>query len=144
MVSLAPTALDQYALELSLLEDLHDLLLEPLDAKTTRWILAVLDVLLETLPSEIEFKEHDGYLSEVTDVQPSWCGAVDKLHEEHAALFDELHDLRRALLRQSGTPAMANRVLTNLQHWMHGLEAHHHHENRLLQTAMNLDIGGGD
>ena len=58
--------LEEYStLEYILLGDLRDLLYEPPDEETCRWLLAVLDALLETLPREFDLKQQDGYLMEV-------------------------------------------------------------------------------
>src|SRR5262245_36103537 len=66
---------DSYArysvLEYLLLGDLRDLLEEPPDTETRRWLLAVLEELLNLLPNEFEFEDQGGYLSEVREQFPN-------------------------------------------------------------------------
>src|SRR5260221_8654966 len=58
--------LEQYtSLEYILLGDLRDILEESLDRESRRWLIAVLDALLETLPREFDLEEHDGYMAEI-------------------------------------------------------------------------------
>src|SRR5579872_2956860 len=58
--------LDHYSsLEYILLGDLRDLLEEPVDDESRKWLLAVLDTLLDTLPREFDLEDEDGYMSEV-------------------------------------------------------------------------------
>ena len=53
---------DAYArysvLEYLLIGDLRDLLEEPADSETRRWLLAVVEELLDLLPNEFEFEDH--------------------------------------------------------------------------------------
>ncbi|MCA9032679.1 MAG: hypothetical protein KDA66_17810, partial [Planctomycetaceae bacterium] len=49
-------------LEYILLGDLRDLLEEAPSKETSRWLTAVLDVLLEKIPEEFEMRCEDGYL----------------------------------------------------------------------------------
>lgn len=137
--------LKQWAtLEYILLGDLRDVLEEPPSAETRRWLLAVLDALLDILPREIELKEADGYLSEVLDEFPNWAGLVDGLREEHDLLFEKLKELRHHIAGHTPFAAIAHEVRLDLREWMRMLTAHHRHETRLLQTAINLEVGCGD
>lgn len=135
---------DYAALEYILLGDLRDLLEAAVDEETCHWLLAVLDELLETLPREFELKQRDGYLSEVLEEYPSWYRHVESLRAEHERLYDRLRQLRDRLARQRPLAPVANLLRAELRDWMHSLTAYHRHENRLLQTAMNLEVGVGD
>jgi len=63
---------DYAAMEYILLSDLRDLLEEPADDMTRKWLRAVLDALLKTLPWELELQDAGGYLSEVLEQYPNW------------------------------------------------------------------------
>src|SRR5882724_7956569 len=87
--------LEQYSsLEYILLGDLRDILEEPPDDESRKWLLAVLDTLLETLPREFVLEDEDGYMAEVLERYPSWSAQVDRLHRDHDLLFLKLKELR--------------------------------------------------
>jgi hypothetical protein len=137
--------LEEYAaLEYILLGDLRDLLEEPADRYTRRWLISVLDALLDTLPREMAIKESSGYLNEVLDEYPSWYRHVEELQNEQQLLFLSLQSLRERLDTSESYDHDAVRVRSALRRWMNRLMAHHRHETRLLQTALNLEVGVGD
>lgn len=137
--------LERYtSLEYILLGDLRDLLEEPADKENRRWLLAVLDALLETLPVEFDLEDEDGYMAEVLERFPSWSGAVERLHRDHDALFARLKELRGRIERGNWISPVADVVRRELRDWMLSLNAHRRGETRLMQTAMNLEIGSGD
>jgi hypothetical protein len=135
---------DYTALEYILLGDLRDLLEEPTDQYTRRWLVAVLDALLDTLPRQMALKESSGYLNEVLDEYPSWYRHVEDLQNEQRLLVLSLQALRDRLETPGPYQRDAARVKTAVRQWMNRLMAHRRHETRLLQTAMNLEIGCGD
>lgn len=137
--------LQEYAaLEYILLGDLRDLLEEPPDRYTRPWLTAVLDALLDTLPREMAVKESSGYLCEVLDEYPSWYRHVEELQNEQRLAFLALQMLRDRLETSGSYERDADRVRSALRQWMTRLVAYHRRENRLLQTAMNLEVGVGD
>lgn len=137
--------LEQYtSLEYILLGDLRDLLEESPGDETRRWLLAVLDTLLETLPREFDLEEEDGYMTEVLERYPSWSAQVERLHRDHEILFSKLKELRGRIERNSWVAPIANEVRRDLRDWILKLIAHRRSETRLVQTAMNLEVGAGD
>lgn len=144
-LNLRSDLLEEYStLEYILLGDLRDLLQEPADEETCRWLLAVLDALLETLPREFDLKQQDGYLLEVLENYPNWSGAVERLQIEHNELFLKLKELRGRISQRISFAEIADEARRELKDWMLTLIAYHRHENRLLQTALNLEVGVGD
>jgi hypothetical protein len=135
---------DYSALEYILLGDLRDVLEEPANRHTRGWLIAILDALLDTLPREMALKESSGYLHEVLNEYPSWYRHVEDLQNEERLLFLSLQSLRDRLETSESYAFAADRVKSTLRQWMTRLSAHHRHENRILQTAMNLEVGGGD
>lgn len=135
---------DFNSLEYILLGDLRDLLEESPGAETRKWLIAVLDALLDTLPREFDLEEEDGYLSEVLERFPSWSTQVDRLHRDHERLFEKLKELRDRVGRNVWIAPIASEVRRELKDWMLSLIAHHRSETRILQTAMTLDVGVGD
>ena len=135
---------DYAALEYILLGDLRDLLEEPADDMTRKWLRAVLDALLETLPREFELQDAGGYLSEVLEQYPNWYNQVDLLHQEQQALYANLRRLREQVACEVPFAEVADQVRRDLCDWMASLTAHHRHERRIIQTAFNLEVGVGD
>jgi Hemerythrin HHE cation binding domain len=137
--------LEQYtSLEYILLGDLRDVLEEPVDRESRRWLMAILDALLETLPREFDLEDTDGYMSEVLERFPNWSGQVDRLHRDHEQMFGKLKELRGRVERDSWIAPIANEVRRDLRDWILKLIAHRRTETRLVQTAMNLEVGTGD
>jgi len=132
------------ALEYILLGDLRDLLDEPADEENRKWLAAVLDALLETLPRELELKGKGGYLSEVVEEKPNWSHHVDTLRREYDDVYETLRELRRHVSGKTDYAETANRLRQGLHDWMNQLTAYHRHENRLLQEALNMELGVGD
>jgi hypothetical protein len=131
-------------LEYILLGDLREMLEEPLSPVSRQWMLAVLDVLLETLPREYRLKSSDGYLSEVLTECPNWSPHVDRLEAEHFDLYDRLWDLRDELEGGDSARSAASALRFALREWMDAFLMHHRDESTLLMDAVNVEIGGGD
>lgn len=131
--------------EYILVGDLRDLLNEPPTPMNRKWIAAVLDSLLDTLPCEFEFKNgNDGYLSEVLEEFPSWSPQVDLLAAERDILFEKLQDVRIQLDARVRFAYVADELKHALRDWMNRFVAFHRHERRLLQAAYTMEIGAGD
>ena len=135
---------DYVALEYILLGDLRDVLAEPANKENRRWLIVILDALLETLSRDFELQEQGGYMTEVLEQFPNWYRQVDDLHDEHQALYAKLRGLRERIDQRAAFSRIASELRNDLQDWMHRLVAHHRHEKRILQTAFNLEVGVGD
>lgn len=132
------------ALEYILLGDLRELLDEPLDDQNKRWLLAVLETLLDTIPQEMALLEDGGYLDSVTDEFPNWSPLVVQLQREHASLTEDLSRLRDRIAWGESIAELTDELHCDLRRWMTCLAAHQRHARRIVQTAFNLDVGGGD
>ena len=135
---------DYTAFEHILLGDLRDLLEEPPDKTTRKWLLAVLDALLDTLPRQYELQADGGYLSEVLDQFPNWAEQVERLRSEKQELFVKLRQLREEIGKRVSFAKIAEEVRKGLRDWMSSLSSHQRRERRIMQTAFNLDVGPGD
>ncbi len=131
-------------LEYILIGDLRDLLESPIDEQNLRWISAVLDALLETLPKQFELKQKAGFSQEILDVHPNWECHVTSLAVEHEQMCDRLRQLRRELPNAVRTESLAKTLRMELKAWMQAFIAWNRRESRLLQTAVNLEVGCGD
>jgi hypothetical protein len=132
------------SLEYILLGDLRDLLEESADEENRKWLLAVLDALVDTLPREFNLEDEDGYMAEVLERYPNWSNQVERLHLDHDLLFLKLKELRGRIERNIWIAPIANEVRRDLRDWILTLVAHNRGETRLIQTAMNLEVGAGD
>lgn len=146
MTITAPRRIQEYSdLEYLLLGDLRELLEQPLnDDEDRRWLVAVLDELLETLECEFCLEEDGGYMTDVLDIWPNWSGQVDRLFSEHETLCSQLKRLRYRLAEALPLKEVAESLRHQLRDWMTTLTAHHRHENRLIQEAFVFDVGTGD
>ncbi|GAB4137964.1 MAG: hypothetical protein Tsb009_05770 [Planctomycetaceae bacterium] len=139
------SSLSRYAaLEYVLLGDLRDLLEEKPDRLTRKWLIAVLDALLETLPSEFALQEDGGYMADVLETFPNWSGYVADLQQERERLYNNLKQLRDQVARDESYDQLSSDLQKNLRNWMLGIAAFHRHERRLIQSAYNLEVGVGD
>lgn len=136
---------DVAAMEYILLGDLRDLVDEPFDDVTLRWLNAVIDALLETLSREFAHQdEGGGYLQNVVDCDPNWARYVNRLEDERRGIFATLGGLRRRLDGRESLEVVVPALRSELKEWMRSITALHRHERRLLQTAFNLDVGTCD
>lgn len=133
---------EQAALEHVLLGDLRDMLDEQPDPDATRWLLAVLDTLLDVLPGRFAHEERGGYLAEVIDEFPTWETEVYRLRRERAELHRRLWLLREHVRRHGRSAPLSEFDTRELRAWIDRIEQHDHQETGLLQTAVNLEIGG--
>ena len=141
----APERLAQCtAFEYILLGDLRDLLEEPRDATTHRWLSAVLDALIDTVPKDFALREDGGYLSEVLDRFPNWYDQVKALYAEQRLLYDKLRLLRQSLRSHPAFENLAHDISADLRDWMNRFVAHQRHERRLVMSAFTLDCGTCD
>lgn len=131
-------------LEYILIGDLRDLLEEPPGDEALRWMKAVLDTLLDTIPEEFRLKSGDGYLSDVLEDFPNWEGEVTRLEEEYFSLYRRLIQLRRSLQGDQDYLQIAPQVSQDLHDWMAAFKQHIQSEQRLVLLAANLEVGGGD
>ena len=137
--------LEQYtSLEYILLGDLRDVLDEVPSAESRRWLIAILDALLDMLPREFDLEDCDGYMSEVLERFPGWTNQVERMHREHDVLFSKLKELRGRLDCNAWIAPIANVVRREIRDWTLMLIAHRRSETRIVQTAMNLEVGAGD
>ena len=59
-------------------------------------------------------------------------------------MFSKLKELRGRVERDAWLGPIANEVRHDLRDWILKLIAHRRSETRLMQTAMNLEVGTGD
>ncbi|MFM9966221.1 MAG: hypothetical protein ACKV2Q_34015 [Planctomycetaceae bacterium] len=147
MTLAGPTPLrDAYArnlvLEYLLIGDLRDLLEESPDNETRRWLLAVLEELLNLLPNEFEYEDQGGYLADVCEQDPNWSFAVERLHREHEGLYFSLLELRNRIADEQSFEFIADEVKPKLRRWIAAAERHHAREQQLVVAAYDTAFGG--
>lgn len=129
--------------EYILIGDLRDLLESEPSDENRRWISAVLDALLDTLPKEFALKSQDGYLSEVLDEYPSWDTAVERLRQQHMALHRRLTELRTRIMAHTELRGLAARMRPELEAWIDAFSDLQQAEREISVSAMMLEVGGG-
>jgi hypothetical protein len=130
--------------EYILLGDLRDLLEDSPSDENRKWLLAVLDALVDTLPKEFALKSRNGYLSDVLLEFPNWDREVDRLEEQHVRLYKRLRQLRDRVVTGRALDLIAERLRGDLQNWMESFTTLHHQERELVMEAVNLEVGTGD
>ena len=130
--------------EYILLGDLRDLLEDDATEENRRWLMAVLDALLETLPKEFALKSRDGYLQDVLDEYPSWDNAVERLERQHVHLYRRLRMLRDRLVTRFPLQEIADRLRIEAEEWMDSFVDLHRAERHLMFDAINMEVGTGD
>ncbi len=130
--------------EYILLGDLRDVLEDDPGGENRHWLLAILEALIDTLPKEIALKSKDGYLSDVLGEFPSWESEVVRLEEQYFSLYRQLRVLRDRIVSRREMVATADRLRLELDHWMDSFVRLHRDEQKLVLTAVNLEVGAGD
>jgi hypothetical protein len=139
----AHEALDAcHELEYLLLGDLRELLEEPETLHTRRSLMLILEHLLVNLPRQLMLKCEGGYMTEVLGEFPWWQDEVEALLSEDQACNSALVQLHERLAHELPWLPIAAEVRATLDRWMELLAAIRKQENRLLQKAFTLDLGG--
>ncbi len=137
---------DAYArysvLEYLLIGDLRDLLEESPDDETRRWLLAILEELLDLLPNEFEYEDQGGYLADVCEQNPNWSNMVERLHREHESLYFNLLELRNRISNEQSFDFIADEVKPKLSRWIEAAQRHRESEQQLVVSAYDTTFGG--
>jgi hypothetical protein len=126
-----------------LLDDLLELLQEPIDTEDQQWVSAVVDYIALSLRQKFDMETCEGYLAEVTEFRPNWTPQVLRLRAEFVQLLKQIALLRRQI-PNSRTADDYTRVCRSLKDWTLSFRRHQSHGNRLFQEAYLLDVGVGD
>ncbi len=128
-----------------LLGDVRDLLEETPDESTRKWLLAVLDTLVDLMPRERQLHaDSGGYLMEVLEEFPSWNRQVMRLHLKTLHLDYALRSLRNRIRDEKAWDSVADQLSCELRDWMQLFSNVHRAERSLVMEAMLLDIGPAD
>lgn len=145
-ISRPTTPRENYArysvLEYLLIGDLRDLLEEPPDNETRRWLLAVLEELLSLLPAEFEFEDQDGYLADVCEQNPNWSNRVEQLHHQREDLYSNLLELRNHISGEHSFEFIASEVKPKLSEWIAAARRYRDQEQRLVISSFDTTFGG--
>lgn len=127
-----------------LLGDIRDILDETPDESNKRWLLEVLNVLVDLMPRERRLHEDGGgYMAEVLEEFPEWSRQVMRLHLKKLHLDYSLRELRNRIRGESSWVAVADQLSSDLAEWMNLFQDLHRAEASLMMDAMLLDIGSG-
>ncbi|MBL4884305.1 MAG: hypothetical protein JKY95_07200 [Planctomycetaceae bacterium] len=131
-------------LEFLLLGDLRDVLEEEASERNRKWLLAIVETLLKTVPMEFSLREQGGYLQDIVSCCPHADREVQQLLKEHQTLRTRLEQLRDELftIRQFRTHASVLKL--ELEQWMKTLQNHNRKEEDLIQDSYSQGVGVGD
>lgn len=131
-------------LEYILLGDLRDVLEEESTEQNRKWLLALVEALLKTLPREFKLREQGGYMEEIVMVCPELDSSVQHLQEEHVTLCAQLQNLADQLSSPPAFQKQADQLKQQLSEWARSVQNHNRQEEQLVQQAYQQDTGGGD
>jgi hypothetical protein len=131
-----------HELEYLLLGDLRELLDDPETLQTRRSLLMILDHLLVNLPRQLQLKLEGGYMAEILAEFPAWQREVDALLSEDQRCNSAIAKLHDRVSRELSWLPLAGEVRESLDVWMELLNEIRKKEQRILQTAYTLDLGG--
>ena len=121
----------EWKLEYLLLGDLTDLLSETYDAENRRWILVVLEGLLDAIPAERR-RERFNKLRAVYPDSPGMLQSLTQLESEYDAMIYQLQRLRnRVAWRLSLLDVVAAEVVRDLMRWLVTFQNFCQREHRL-------------
>ena len=127
-----------------LIDELHDLLNEPDDPTNDRFLVEIVDQMLENLDRQFELEEQDGYLADVLEEYPNWHPQVKQLLEEHRMLHEHLRQIRDRLESQVRIRTAPTAIRRQLIDWIDAYRQHDRRETDLLQEAFTLEVGVGE
>ncbi len=131
-------------LEYILLGDLRDVLEEESTEETRRWLTAIVEALLRTVPREFALRSRGGYMNSLLLECPEADSSVRRLEVEQTTLCEQLQELYDRLQESGSFHAHAIELKRDLATWMDHLQSHNLREERLFQDAYFQDTGGGD
>jgi len=131
-------------LEYILLGDLRDVLEEESTEENRKWLSAIVDTLLNTIPREFALRSQGGYMSELATLCPEADSNIRSLESEQKTLCDQLQELSNRLHDSSCFKRQAEILKHELACWSENLKSHNRHEEQLVQDAYLRDLGCGD
>lgn len=127
-----------------LTDDLAELLEEPAERATTRWVLGVLEAMLDNLQQQIRHEEEHDYLAEVLEQYPSWHPQVEHLRQQQQLLHRQLREIRERIAAGADDAAVLFEARRQLRDWIEAYNEHQRRETRLIQDAFTLETGVGE
>jgi hypothetical protein len=134
-----------------LVGDVADILDDGIDAENLRWLLPVLESLLNLMNTEEQQDGAAGYLDDVLELSPNSFEEVEGLHAVRNELRADLHriigGIRQTIRPESSQPLqsfVARSLSAQLMSWVDRMTTHHRAERELSQSVWYLDLGVGD
>jgi hypothetical protein len=107
-------------------------------------LVTALTALHNALSEQFELKQRGGYMAEVLRRSPNWSAEVEELRLQQSALLAALQTLQQRTGSLPEGSKVDQQLHNDLDRWLRALSAHEHHESRLMQAAMYLEIGDMD
>jgi hypothetical protein len=112
-----------------------------------RYLVNMLLELRDQLALHFALEEAYGYFDDPADVSPHTAYQAEKLRSEHRRLYSHLSDLverAETMLEEGHQALLATSVPGQFILFDEALQNHEHHENELLMSLMEDEIGTGD
>ncbi|RCS47787.1 hypothetical protein DTL42_14835 [Bremerella cremea] len=125
---------------------LHELLVEAdrvtIEADSAEALILGLQELREMMHDQFAREEYGGYLQETVAIAPRYSSECEQLRHEHRLLLSDIDAMLDELTQDPdgtlGTFHVRFREFTTC------FLSHEHHENAVVQKALDDDIGVGD
>lgn len=127
-----------------LTDDLAELLEELSDKVTTKWVVNVLQAMLENLRTQSDKEEESDYFAEVLNQYPNWHPQIEHLRQQHSLLYKQLEEIYLRIAKNPEDSEVLFEVRRQLGDWIKTYNEHEARERRLLQDAFLLELGAGD
>lgn len=98
------------------------------------------------LRKHMEMEEQDGFMQPVRTRRPMLTSRVDRLLQEHREMISRCVAIELFLEQCTKNPVSQNVAIVRarVDSLFEALQRHEADENRLVQTAFNLELGAGD
>lgn len=131
-------------LDTLLLDELADLLNEPVDSEATSWTRSSLVSLCEKVGCEFQLEGNEDYLATVLEEFPNWDNRVEALRRRRGQLQQQLQRVRLDLEDPNAQNRLLRRCRDMFHQWILEYLRHRRAERDLLQEALITDVGVGD
>ncbi len=126
-----------------LMDDLSEILDEPLDAENAEWIAAIVDKVLINLDKQAVLEVETEYLSDVLERFPTWHPQIEQLREQHNLLHRQLVHMRRRIDHMK-IKQVSREIRRQLRDWLDTYQELCRRESNLIHEALVLDVGEGE
>ena len=126
-----------------MMDDLREVLDEPMDSENLEWVTVIVDKMLANLHQQKALERKAEYAKDVLERFPTWYPQMEHIWEQQDLLHRQLRQIRRRL-KQAGSPLVSRETRRELKNWLDAYEQLRRREANLIHEAFVLDVGEGE